>query len=44
MEPFSPEQVEFFNKAAVTLPAVEEALQNLLLRVEKTESAIKEHP
>ncbi|OMJ12690.1 hypothetical protein AYI70_g8959, partial [Smittium culicis] len=22
MEPFSPEQVEFFNKAAVTLPAV----------------------
>ncbi|OMJ08409.1 Protein LDOC1 [Smittium culicis] len=44
IEPFSPEQVEFFNKAAVTLPAVEEALQNLLIRVEKTESAIKEHP
>ncbi|OMJ22467.1 Retrotransposon-derived protein PEG10, partial [Smittium culicis] len=44
MEPFSPEQVEFFNKAAVTLPAVEEALQKLLLRVEKTESAINEHP
>ncbi|OLY77959.1 hypothetical protein AYI68_g8002 [Smittium mucronatum] len=44
MEPFSPEQVEFFKKAAVTLLAVEEAPQNLLLRVEKTEPAIKEHP
>ncbi|OMH80133.1 Retrotransposon-derived protein PEG10, partial [Zancudomyces culisetae] len=44
MEPFSPEQVEFLNKAAVTLPAVEEALQQLLIRVEKAESAIKEHP
>ncbi|OLY78333.1 hypothetical protein AYI68_g7619 [Smittium mucronatum] len=44
MEPFSPEQVEFFNKASVTLLAVEEAPHNLPLRVEKTEPAIKEHP